>query len=334
VAADGMPMGVLIGVALACLLLGFVVGTRGRRMLAAVRAVASAIAKALAAAMQGQQAESSDAGADAGDNDVEADEGEETKMDLDLNDFLSIEPGLDLHPELEMNPVIMWQLKLAKEEARHDQVIKALQAEGLDEDEINARLMNAEMGGGGGAHIKQSALQVLVENGARTTSTAQGKNAEQAAMDNLRRQRRNVDVFLAKQYGVDTTFAKVDAKQKRVESRDQHVSAAEKAADTGLNPYGGEQLKRSKMVVGMAMQARAQLASWQTKLVREGKLRPAEAYEEHDVQRRDAVGAVESEQLESIRKELGAELESLVADEEGTDGEEDWEDDTEEELNA
>jgi hypothetical protein len=331
-------MVVLVGAALACLLLGFVLGTRAHQMLAAARMLAQKLAEALARA-SGEDAGAKDDGADAGDDAVEADEGDDELIDLAIDSLFSFEPSLDLHPELELNPVILHQIKIAKEEERRERTVKALQLEGVAEDEIEARLASGDTAGGGGAG-KICALQVLVDNGARVTSAAAGKNAEQATLDHLRRQRRNVETFLSKQLGVEAGSAKLDARHKRAESAGQHVTtAAEKAAETKVNPYGGPQLQRAMLQVGMASQARVQLAGWQTKLVREGKLRPPEAYEQESGQRRNGV---EPDAADGIRSELGAEISSLIGEGHGDEDEGLWEegeedgdgDEDEEELQA
>jgi len=278
--APGLSPGIIAGVALAFLVLGFVLGARGRRLATAVKALLSS-SKAGAGEKADSLAAAAAAAADGGgdDNDMEGEDELLEGNNIDLADFLSnrTDPGLDLHPELEVNPVLTYQIAVAKEAARREKAINALKLEGLTDEEAEDRMRAEEMSKGGrnvGGGEKASALQVLISHGARVTSVRQGASAEQAILDNLKRQKRTIDVFLGKTRGVETAFAKPE---ERPAGRSQkEVSAAVKAADTKLNRYGGASLERASCQVRQAARARLQLKAVNKVLLREGKIRGPE----------------------------------------------------------
>merc|ERR1712176_174203 len=81
----------------------------------------------------------------AGDDDLEQDDDENDTLLID--DFLNLqaEVGLDEHPDLFINPVLTYQIKIAKdkqkEEKRKMEVQASLELEGLSVEQIAERLM-------------------------------------------------------------------------------------------------------------------------------------------------------------------------------------------------
>ena len=109
--------------------------------------------------------------------------------------------------------------------------------EGVSEEEANERVAAAEeLGMGGGVAVKKSAIQVLLDAGARVTPVSENANSEQILLDNLRRQKRNVDVYLGK-LGVETEMKKAEprANARRVERKGKDLDASQKAAETALS---------------------------------------------------------------------------------------------------
>ena len=142
-----LSLWLVIVIAVVCLVLGFIIGTRGRKMMQALAALAAA-AKMM---LQGQSTAAPGAPDAGAADDLDEDEEDEKKgEEISIDDFLSREPGLDLHPELEINPIMMYHIKIAKEEARKEMAVKAFQAEGLTDEEIAERMAMAELTGGGG----------------------------------------------------------------------------------------------------------------------------------------------------------------------------------------
>ena len=81
--------------------------------------------------------------------------------------------------------------------------------EGVPEDEAQQRIADGEEAGLTRlGPVKRSAIQLLIDVGARVTSASTTGNSESVMLDNLRRQKRNVDVYLNKEFGVDTELKK------------------------------------------------------------------------------------------------------------------------------
>jgi len=316
-AAPGLSPAIIAGVAVACVLFGFVLGARGRRLATAAKALLSSLSKAGAGekADKDSLAAAADGGAD--DNDMEGEDEQLEYNNIDLADFLSnrTDPGLDLHPELEVNPVLTYQIALAKEAARREKAINALKLEGLTDEEAEDRMFAEEMTKGGGkigASERSSALQVLISHGARVTSVRQGASAEQAILDNLKRQKRTIDVFLGKTRGIETAFSKPEEQQ--AGRMQKEVSAAAKAVDTKLNRHGGASAERAKCQVRQAAQARVQLAAVNKVLLREGKIRGPEMDESGE---RRGGHVLDPTDLESLAHDPTL---AAVADDDAEDG--------------
>ena len=133
----GIVVGLIIGV-----VLGFLLGTRAKQTLAALKAVGS-VFKRLPFTFK-EVSDQND-----GENDVEDEEEKEDKgIDADmLDEFLNTEQGLDLHPELEINPIMLYHLKVQKERSREQARLDQLEgmrqeliAQGLSEVEANERV--------------------------------------------------------------------------------------------------------------------------------------------------------------------------------------------------
>lgn len=171
-------------------------------------------------------------------------EEEENKKDLEeekdpMADFLNLDEdaGLDDHPDIDLNPVMMFQIKKAKDAQRIQKQREELAAEGLTEAEIDDRI--AEGAGGGAGDGKPNALQVLIAAGARV-EPVKGKTSEDAIKKTeLRRKQRNIAVFLQKTLDIDTTV-RVD----KGGSKGGKKSAFEVARETKTKPVGGDLLTR------------------------------------------------------------------------------------------
>jgi len=178
-----------------------------------------------------------------------------------------------------MNPVLAYRAKAAQDAARHEIRIQLLRKEGLSDAEIEDMLNGA----GGTAHntgAKRGAWKIFVDMGIRTTAVRNGESAEQAALDNLRRQRKNVEVYLSKDLGIDTRMIKSDVHQRRVEDKDKQITAAEKAMDTELNRYDDKRERLHALEVVMAQRGRKRLVAENQRLVNSGKLRARDADDE------------------------------------------------------
>ena len=174
----------LVGIALFMFLLGFVVGARTRQIVAKVKAIGKAVLS-LNLLLKIKDAAANGMDSAEATNDGEEDElEEENKKDKDLEDeFLEDflmndeDTGLDDHPDVDINPVMMFNIKKAKELARAETQRALMAAEGLSEEEINERMLMGDAGQGQG-DMRPNALAVLIAAGARVEA-AKGATSEE-----------------------------------------------------------------------------------------------------------------------------------------------------------
>lgn len=247
-----------------CLIIGFIIGTRARQMSEALKAVGSLL-KRVPFTLQISKAEEEGKA-----EEVEADGDEEADVDPEeiLDPFLSTELGLDIHPDLVISPIMMYHIKMAKERLREQQRMAQLEemkqqliAEGLSEAQADERVaFEAESGtmiSGG----KQSALAVLIQAGARVTPTGNRDSQEQTILNDMRRQKKNVEVYLSKQHDIDVTMTKPEERSKRVGLEGTRMGPLEMAVSTAKTPVGGPMARRSAEMVETARSGRLRLAS-------------------------------------------------------------------------
>ena len=197
-------MGVAVAFLLVGMILGFLLGTRGRQLAQSAKAMAMNMPAIWSFKIPPKAEESND---DEGKDENEAlGGGDDERPDDILEEFMArgIENGLDDHPDLEINPVIMYQIKIAKEAKRMEMARAALRDEGMTEEEVEERMLLASMGGANPVSAgKPSAFQVLIDAGARFSSVSSGSN-EAALIQERKRQVRTIGVFLEKERGIDT----------------------------------------------------------------------------------------------------------------------------------
>ena len=238
-------------------MVGFIIGTRGRQIVAALKVTGQAVRSFTikipqAASVLGQ----STAGDD--DDGGEKDEAEEDDKELEIADFFNPADGdvsLADHPDIHLSPVMLYQIKKSKEELRIAQRRAALLAEGFDETEVDERMQMEAMAGGGGGGARANPLALLISVGARVEATAGGSSAEAAQLQERRRLQRNVDQFLLRATGVE----------KYKPEKEQHgrvKSASEVARETALHPVGGLSRKIAETNIPRAKQARNLLRVW------------------------------------------------------------------------
>mgnify|MGYP006144463213 CR=1 FL=1 len=260
--AIGLVIGLVVG-----LLVGFVLGTRARKMLQALGMVPSVVKDILMA-----RAAAMAAAADVGEAETAV---AEPKLDFDekpaVENFLNAmaTPGLDDHPHLEFNPIILYKIKLAKEAMRIQNRREALEAEGFSPEEIASLLAgNATAGGvsAGDMPIRKNALLTLIENGARITPVKTSMNADDRVMEDRRRQLRTIDSYLSKSLEVDASKqAPFIPKGRQLGNslmvEEQKVSALERARQTANTPVSamGENVQLAREMTRMARIARKQL---------------------------------------------------------------------------
>ena len=290
--AGFLSIGVAAGIGVACLLLGILIGRRCRvsnalkEMLEAAKA---AVAKAAAAKEEDGGADD-DAEAEDNDDDLKA------ALDELLQDFLSHEwvGGLDDHPDMELNPILMYQVKKAKDELRARKELEAkLIARGLEPnhletlspEERKALLIDmksdttvkvgANVGSVNG-HVRKygasvNSTAIMVSLGARfTPSVARGKAAKEGdaadaaavaakASQEIREKLKTIDGLLQTSYEVDTSKAEGKRSKSLLRAGGGGglvKNALEMARETKFKPYGGEAFKRQEGMATYAMRGR------------------------------------------------------------------------------
>ena len=316
----------------AALLIGFLIGTRARQVLASAKVIGKAVRsftiKIPAVADDGDKG-------DDGDDDVENEEFKANHFSVD--DYLNMEQsGLDDHPDMQINPVLMYQIKLERERQREekrraDKLALLGDIDGLSPDEVEQRLAATEFEDNAGPAQKANALATLISVGARVTAVHGGGSAESALIAERRRLQRNIDVYLQRALDIDV---KRSAPTKRVARGGGALpSAAEVARETGLKPFGGENHARSVRNLRIAKDSRNVWRSWEARrrLTLPPELifkdEPSDGEEETDKQslkRRAAAGGGAG--LQALDADALGELEALLEYDIGDEfGEEDGE---------
>ena len=230
-------------------------------------------------------------------------------VDVGVEDFLNsaAAPGLDDHPELEFNPIFMYNLKKFKDREREDRRRQQLIAEGFEGDELE-QMLKEGLTAGGGDIVQRNALATLIAAGARFQPIKSAQNIEDLGREERRRQLRNVDGYLMKQLDADTRRVVVQAPRGRrlskgtvVEAR--AMSALERAHQTAHVRVSakGENIQRATTMLTTAVSARNQLREIQ-------RLRPLKI---HLLQRQqnaddddDGYRQVDPDDVDAIKAEL------------------------------
>jgi len=253
---------VVAAVAIICIIFGFLLGTRAKQLIKATKNAGKALISLRELLKSGAEDEEKDDGeAEAVDDQVELDD---SKPEEFLDEFFSMEitSGLDDHADIIRNPILMYHIKIAKDEQRREKRRQQLLADGVDEETVNQVMENEMMGlggSGGGGDGKQNALATLIAAGARVTSVGDSSTAEAAAAEERRRNARTIDTFLSKQRGIDvkkTTRPQGGASKLA-------MSALDMAYKTSKEPYGGQMAKLTEQKVDIAKQGRVSLRAWQ-----------------------------------------------------------------------
>jgi len=311
---------VVVGVALFMFLLGFLVGARTRQIIAKVKAIGRAILS-LNILLKIKEAAANGMDSAETTNDGEEDElEEENKKDKDLEDeFLEDfmmndeDTGLDDHPDVDINPVMMFNIKKAKELARAEAQRALMAAEGLSEEEINERMMMGEAGQGQG-DMRPNALAVLIAAGARVEAAKGATSEEMTKKIEMRRKQRNIHVYLTKTLEVEAKPA--EAKMRG--NRQGHKNAFDIAVQTKTTPVGGDSYSRELASVKFAKAGRVLMREHKRMQGEEEKRKAAKGGgEEIQDKSRRAAGMLDAADFAALASEL---------EEEGGDDDDDEDD--------
>ena len=289
------------------LLIGFFLGTRARQLAASAKMVGKAIRSFTIKIPDPGTAQAADDGLGEMDSDPFADK------ELDVSDFLNTDPtALDDHPDIELNPCLMYQIRKHREQMKEEKRIAALAAEGLSEEEIAQRLLSGDLPVDPNA--KQNALAVLIEAGARVLPVSSGDSNQNALIQERRRQQRTVDSYLQKALSVETARSSA-FKPARLPGGGKTKNAYEVAMDPAL-AQDADHLKRFQENLRIAKDSRNILRAWKAERAARGIVEPdvdnsdgeQEKGEETEViEKHGHGGALDPSQLALIQAEFGDE---------------------------
>lgn len=265
-----MSIGIAMAIAVVFLLLGlcigFLAGTRGRQILATAKIMHKALKGIFSLKIPLQSA---DEGNDDGeDNDIDGED--EFAADNLMEQYLNTDsvPGLEDHPDLEVNPVILHFVRKAKDRQREEKKMKAISemrdrliAAGFSEDEIVDKLAE-EANSGGGAPVRQNALAVLIASGARVEATAASGSAESQALQERRRRQKNIDVYLSSSLDIEVAKTAAPTKNAKGVKLD---SAIEVCKRTEIDRFGGGTFMREQTQPRFAKVARNMFRDWKSR---------------------------------------------------------------------
>jgi hypothetical protein len=258
------------------LLLGFLIGTRARQVLASLKVAGQAMRKTFSVKIPVVQAQVGTPVEDANDKPDE-EEGNDDDDPIEIDDFMhaaDADANLAEHPDVSLSPIMLYHVKKAKEELRVNKRRAALAAEGMTDLEIEDQIELETMTGGAGGDGKQNALAVLIAAGARVEPTVGGQDAEHVRLQDRKRMQRQVDVFLQRNQGIERLKSDDEAQGQaaaaraaaRAASRDnqgvRQKTAHEVAKETEVARAGGQLYQRSVDSVRWAKDARQRYKAW------------------------------------------------------------------------
>ena len=288
-AAGFLSIGVAAGIGVSCLLMGILIGRRCK--------VKDALKDLLDAAKAAAAKAAAAAGDDGGDDDADAEEDDDDAAALEqlLESFLSLEwvGGLDDHPDTELNPILMYQVKKAKDEMRARKELEAkLIARGLEpnhldtltDEERKAFLLemksdtSVKVGANVGSvngHVRKygasvNSTAIMMSVGARFTPTGKhGKATAEVdaagvaakASHEIRDKLKTIDGLLSTHYEIDTSRVEGKRNKSLLKAGGGGLvkSALEVAKETKFKPYGGDAVKRQEEMSTYAIRGRARV---------------------------------------------------------------------------
>ena len=181
----------------------------------------------------------------------EDEENEEDEQEVLLS-FLNhnTNPGMDDHKDVVFNPIVLYQMRMAKDELRRERAREVMRLAGLDPNDVE----NADALANAKGH--RSALAFLIANGARFTPVAD-ENAEARARKERRRQLKNIEVYLTKQLDIETK--KPEARSRHSLKRVGITVRKETALDVALETRTSPRIGRIIRQLDIAKAARSQL---------------------------------------------------------------------------
>ena len=234
-------VGILIG-----FIMGFLTGTRAKQLASAAKRIPRALAS-----LRNVLRDVIDSDQGVGQASLPEDEVREEDEQEVISRFLNVTltPGLDDHKDVTFNPIVLYQMRKAKDELRQERAREAMRLEGIDPDNVeNAEALAIAKGW-------RSPLAFLIANGARVTPVADD-NAEARAQKERRRQLKNIEVYLTRQLKVEAN------RQERNPAHTKRVGISvhkETALDVALEMKSSPRVGRLVRQLHIAKAARSQL---------------------------------------------------------------------------
>ena len=177
-------MGVAVGMLVAGLIVGYMLGAR-KELMKMLKKMAAAAAKA----------EEDKKGGDEEDDKLDDDEeeGAELKEILEMCMVHEVEPGLDDHADTVLNPIVLYQIKKVKDELRKKALLEQLAAQEAGEEVPQKKI----------GHLK-----ILSQLGALTwLGGVKAVGSDAARSQEIREKMKTVDTYLQTTYEVETAKA-------------------------------------------------------------------------------------------------------------------------------
>jgi len=283
VAAALLVVGLIVG-----LIVGFIVGRKtkkGKKAKDGASASAEEITKALGAAA------SSELDAYEAPDEDENDDDPESLMSKLEREFLSMvaNPGLDDHPDTEVNPIILYQVKMAKEQSRItkllEKILESDAPEGMtlpspeevaamnpyEKAALVARLQSSGVVAVGPKSVGSvptmtrrhaqatNSSAILVAAGAHfqlANKSVPGEDAEKTKAKELRERLRQIDQHMQNHRDIDTSKVEVKGSKTFAGRKGVSSDAFQVAKDTKINPFGGASMMRQEMLATYAARGR------------------------------------------------------------------------------
>ena len=229
-------MGVLITCAVAGLIVGLFIGGFDKIWRFLKRLAAAAAQEAAAAK-----------GGDDDDQGLDDDDDEADKLPDVLESALitEVEPGLDDHADLVLNPIVLYQMRRLKEEARRKKLLEMIEAQEAGEE--------VPMG------KKKGQMKILSDLGALSWCGKQvAKGGDAARSQEIRDKMKQIDTHLQVVFEVDTTRASLPRKQMQAGAK-KVQSASSLAEELKWHPLDADKAERDTQRAEYARRGRARV---------------------------------------------------------------------------
>ena len=159
------------------------------------------------------------------------------------------EPGLDDHPDTELNPILLYQIRMAKEELRRKK-----------QAELQAALEAGEETGS--PIVKEGKLKLLTDAGAlQWVGEKRAQQGGDARMAEIREQLKKVDTHLVTYFEIDVSRVPKPRVTNKIAGSKKLLTALGKANDLKWNPHEIERVRKEAEMGEYARRGRSRVAA-------------------------------------------------------------------------